>query len=127
MSLHPVMAAASALADVLAAENAALSRMDVPSANALLPAKQAATEALVSARRDGLPVADTVVLSQVERLTMLAAENKILLERAMAAQNQIMACIARAVPKALQNGRYGAGGHATPAQTIPPVALSARA
>ena len=63
-----------------------------------------------------------------ERLRGLARENKQLLERAMVAQNRVMACIARAVPKAIGRGNgYGTNGAHATSRLMPPVALSSRA
>lgn len=123
-----VIAAARALSDVLAQENAALEHLDVLGANLLLVAKQTAFDALLAAQRNGPARPTPEALAVAERLRTLADSNKRLLERAMAAQTRVMACIARAIPKAVnQTARYGAGGLAAGPRTLPPVALSSRA
>lgn len=125
MSEHPSLRAAHALCLVLEAENKALRAMDIGRANALLEEKQAAVNRLVGTR--GL-VGSAPALEWAEagkRLGLLAADNKRLLERAMVAQNRVMACIARAVARVLPSGSgYGAQGCAPRPSTLPPVALS---
>ena len=124
----PVLAAAAALCDILDQENCLLSAMDVPAANLLIAAKLQAADRLVAARRLGGPAPSPVSLAAAERLHGLAAQNKLLLERAITAQRRVMACIARAIPKANnRGGRYGAKGGAPTSGTIQPVALLARA
>jgi len=122
-----VIHAAHNLSDILEAENAALTAMDLAAATALLPAKQAATAALVAVHGAAV-MTDSDVRSAAERLRALVACNRTLLERAMLAQDRILSCIARAMPPAIaQGGRYGARGANVTRQTLPPVALSARA
>jgi hypothetical protein len=118
--------AAAALCRVLRAENAALSALDIPKANVLLAEKILATDQLSQAllARPKLPEA---ARDEITTLLALATENKKLLERAMLAQKRVLACIARAVPRALgQAGAYAAGGKTKPPQQMPPIALSAR-
>jgi len=123
-----MLEAAAALATVLAEENAALAVMDIPRANALLATKIAATDRLVLAMRPPVAPLPAQGRAQAGQLRDLAAQNKILLERAMVAQNRVMACIARAVPKAMaQGGPYGAGGGQSRPRNMPAVAFSARA
>ncbi len=118
-------ALAEALSDILAAENAALAALDMKAATALLPAKHAATAALAAAQRLSLPAPPHAAAT---RLRSLALENKRLLERAMTVQDRLLACIARAMPRALpQGGGYGARGGPKSPHLLPPVALSARA
>ncbi len=115
-----------ALCDVLRDENAALSAMDIPEANRKLPEKLAATDALVAALR-GKPVLPDTSREDVARLDRLAAENRALLERAMAAQKRVIGCIARAVPRALGQTRpYLASGQRQPPAQMPPISLSAQ-
>ena len=124
----PIVAAAEALSDLLETENAALQAMDIRAATALVPAKHAATDALVAANRKGAGLHDAALRQAAERLRRLSATNKALLERALLAQDRILACIARALPRALaQGGRYSAGGGSLTTVKHPPVALSARA
>ena len=125
---HPVLAAAHALCAVLDEENAALHALDVPRAIALVGAKQAAADALLKAQAHGSPAATAASLALAERLQLGATTNKRLLERAIAAQNRVMACIARAVPKAAERGgRYRATGTAVQTSLTPAVAFRSQA
>ena len=127
MTADPLTLAACALCEVLDLENSALERLDVASAILLLTAKQAATDALLKAPRRAGVIASSDSRELASRLEGLAARNKLLLERAIIAQNRVMACIARAVPKTLANGgRYGATGQASSTAAIS-VAFSAKA
>ncbi len=128
MIAHPTLDATTKLAAILTEENAALERMDIRAANTFVAAKQAATEALVIARqRDKSPLPHEA-RADILRLMELAAVNKSLLERAMVAQNRIMGCIARAMPKAAsRDARYGASGMTTTLRSVAPVALFSRA
>lgn len=128
MTNHPLLDAADALSNLLILENAALSAMNIPGANALLEAKRAATDTLVQVQRRGPVPPSPQARAITQRLHGLARENKLLLERAMVAQNRVMACIARAVPKAIGRGNfYGANGAHASSRLMPPVALSSRA
>lgn len=124
MTSHPAISAVRALCAILVAENDALQRMDVIGATALLAQKQIATDAVL-ASRTAMPLPDeSAWLVEGERLTSLAHDNKRLLERAMVAQNRVMACIARAVPRAMpQSTRYGCSGQMPMKTTTPPIAL----
>ncbi len=120
-------AATLTLCRVLRAENAALQALNIPAANGLLAEKIAATDALTAALRPRMPLPDAA-RAEIAALVALAAENKLLLERAMLAQKRVLACIARAVPRALgQEGGYAASGRARPPQQMPPIALSSQA
>lgn len=127
------MMAAEGLADLLARENAALAAMDLPTATALVEAKRAATDAFVAAhaRAATLGAAGSgpvAVPDVVRRLGELAAENRLLLERAMAVQQRVLAIIAEAAPRAsMVAPRYGAAGGLVGARTALPVAITASA
>jgi flagellar biosynthesis/type III secretory pathway chaperone len=97
---------AAALEAVLVAENQALARHDAPAAAALLQQKLAATAALATT---------AATREQAERLRALAAENRILLERAIDVQKSIITMVARAAQESMARPRYGAEG-----RTIPP-------
>jgi hypothetical protein len=115
------------LCRVLRAENKALAVMDIASANTLLAEKITATDTLIEAlkSRPNLPES---ARADVMSLQALAAENKALLERAMLAQRRVLACIARAVPRALaQDTNYSAGGKTRPPARMPPITLSSEA
>ncbi len=123
-----VIAAAITLCHLLEQENAALRAVDLAAATALLNAKLAATETLVAAQRRAALSDTQAGRAAGKRLQGLAATNKQLLETALLVQDRVLACIARAMPRAAVNGgRYGARGGAAAGANLPPVALSARA
>ena len=112
------------LADVLTQENEALERLDFAAAVALTPAKEAALAGLTQ-----LPPQQKLsppLLTVGRRLAALAAENHVLLERAIAVQTRIVRIVARACapPPEAQSG--GRGGQ-TPARGATALALSTRA
>jgi hypothetical protein len=114
--------AAQRLADVLARENEALKRLDFSAAVALVSAKEAA---LADLTKPPVPPLKSASLGQ--HLGVLAAENQILLERAIAVQTRITRIIARAAAPPPAVTRYnGYGGRAQSART-PSQALSTRA
>jgi hypothetical protein len=98
--------AANRVAEVLAQENAALQRMDLPAAVALVPAKEAALADL--ARETPLPSSalSPTVLALGRRLADLAEENRILLERAIGVQARIVQMIARAGTPTQETAHY---------------------
>lgn len=114
--------AAAALAGTLAAENAALAAFDLGRAAALLPAKQAAADAL-TALLPATPEAAAGPLAA--RLRDLLAENRVLLERAIRVQGRVLRLVAQALPHPPPQ-RYGATGAATTG-SVAPVIVSARA
>ncbi|MBN8889165.1 MAG: hypothetical protein BGP12_07230 [Rhodospirillales bacterium 70-18] len=134
---NELIAAAVALADTLAQENAALAAVDLAGATALLARKQRDGEAFAAAHaraaalvQAGAPPGTQRLLTEAvgARLRDLAAENKRLLERAMRVQGRVIGSLAQAVPRALATSpRYDAGGGIAGAGRPPPVALSARA
>ncbi|MEJ0016627.1 MAG: hypothetical protein WDN25_08685 [Acetobacteraceae bacterium] len=100
-----MIAAGNALAATLEAENAALAVLDLPRATGLLADKRRGIEALAGAQ--GVPARRDAAERMAHRLQALAAENKRLLERAIAAQGRVMAVVARsAAPQAAPAG-YG--------------------
>lgn len=120
--------AAEGLAEVLACENAALAAMNLPSATALIEAKRAATDAFLAAQARAVSAGAVPVPEVVRRLADLAAENRLLLERAMAVQQRVLAIIAEAAPRASAMApRYGAAGGLVGARTALPVAIAASA
>ena len=115
--------AAAALADLLAAENNALQRLDFRAAVALLPAKDAAMAALTAACVQPWPPAAATV---GRRLLALAAENRALLERAITVQTRVVGIVAQAARQ--QTGQSYAPNGQRPQPTRPPATtLSARA
>lgn len=124
--------AAVALADTLAAENAALGGLDLARAASLLAAKERATEAFLAAQAAaGLAAPPSAAAAAASgdlgrRLGALAEENRRLLERALAVQGRVVATVARALPRG-GDGFYRAnGGLADPGRPVA-ITLSARA
>jgi hypothetical protein len=101
------------LAELLAAENAALAALDLPRAIGMLPDKRRVAEIFVAAQ--GTPIAPAqrdAAARMAHRLQALAEENKAHLTRAMAAQSRVMGMIARAAAPAPRYGAasaYGSG------------------
>ncbi len=123
-----VINAADQLSDLLEQENAALERMDIATATALVAAKQQAIEALVAAQGQATPPDRAEIEEATRRLTDLAAANRGLLERAILVQDRVLGMIANALPRAAgREGGYGAGGRNVTPHALPPMALSARA
>ncbi len=125
--------AAASLAALLEQENRLLEALDLAAAAALLPAKQTATDAFVRAQahaklRGGIPPAGReAAISLGTHLRTLAAENRRLLERGLAAQGRVIAVIARAVrTHPLMAPRYGASGAFAGPRTPTPLAISTR-
>ena len=87
--------AAQNLADILAEENDALKRMDFVDAAALVPAKEAALAQLEQQSDPSTPLPAAEVM---QRIGDLAAENQVLLERAIAVQTRVVRIVARAYP-----------------------------
>lgn len=120
--MNPVLiAAAVRLADVLTRENAALERLDLSGAGALLDAKTAALGAFVAAqtsqaeRRTARSHAPAAAQAErralAERLGDLAATNKRLLEHAIAVQGRVVGMVVRASARQPAAGaRYGQPG-----------------
>ncbi len=123
--------AAVELADSLARENEALTRLDLARAAAMLGAKQRAAAAFEQARtavpqaaEHGQPPA----AQEVERqLAALAKENRLLLERAIRVQRRIIGTVASALPRTETAGGYRPDGALTQRRRVPAFALSARA
>lgn len=107
-----LITAAEHLAKTLEAENAALAALDLPRAAAMLEQKRQALASFTGAL--GTPVAGAEPIG--ERLRSLAQDNKVLLERAIAAQGRIIALIAHAATPP--------PGYGTPHRTVRPVAFA---
>ncbi len=121
-----ILTAATRLASTLAAENAALLAMDLPAAAALLAEKQAASAAFDAARTGPMPARSAALREAVERLLGQAAENRRLLERAIAVQTRVIGVVVGAARSCQPAPRYGrSGGYA--ARPSNGWALSARA
>jgi hypothetical protein len=117
--------AARRLADVLTRENDALKRMDFAAAVALGPAKETALADLVKQPR--MPATPPPLAALGHRLGGLAAENQVLLERAIAVQTRIIRIVARACAPPPAATRYGGHTGRAPSNRASALALSTRA
>ncbi|HSU04459.1 MAG TPA: hypothetical protein VLI93_02705 [Acetobacteraceae bacterium] len=128
MTGQTLLATAERLADILAAENAALAAMDLPRAAALLPAKRESAEALLAVRC--IAVDATALRARIDacgqRLSSLAEENRRLLDRALSVQARVIGVIARR-ERARQARAYGTHGGLVAPTRPPAIAISARA
>ncbi len=118
--------AATVLAEVLEAENAALKRLDFSAAGALVSAKEAAMRRFAADRAGATPDADPVIADVGRRLNGLAAENRTLLERAITVQTRIVGIILQAAAPPAPVDQYSANGCKCPPRRPPAIALSAR-
>ena len=119
-------AAGAALADLLERENRLLAALDLAAAAALLPEKTRCAAAFTAAQAHAGAV-PAGMQALAGRLRGLAAENRQLLERGIAAQGRVIAVIARAVRKQPATApRYGASGRFAGMRTPAPLAISSR-
>jgi len=132
-SIDDLPTASAALAALLEHENRLLEALDLAAAAALLPAKQGAATAFLQAQAHAkssggiAPAGRAAMTGLGARLRTLAAENRRLLERGLAAQGRVIAVIARAVcAHAASPPRYGASGALAGPRTPAPLAISAR-
>jgi hypothetical protein len=140
--------AGAALAGVLERENAALAAFNLADAAGLLADKRVAAEALAGAQAraaasataaggtaaGGTAAGGTAAVSRTglpelaERLRGLAAENRRLLERAIAVQGRVLEVFALAAPRASALApRYGMRGALVGRERALPVAVTASA
>lgn len=123
--------AAMTLADTLARENEALSKLDLARAAAMLSAKRRATVAFEQARRRNAgvpaPVRPELAQSVELQLAQLAEQNRVLLERAIRAQKRLLGTIAGALPRARAGAGYRPDGAPAKHGNMPAFALSAHA
>ena len=110
------------LADVLTEENAALMRLDFHAAVAMVNAKEAALADVTAAP---FILAPHTALEQ--RVTGLAAENQLLLERAITVQTRIVRIIAQAAAPPPAAQPYNGYGRPPNAPRAIALALSTRA
>ena len=107
-----MIAAAVRLAELLDRENTALAALDLPRAAQMVADKQRAVAAFAVAHAAAGTLATlqrATAEDTARRLQALSAENKRLLERAIAVQGRLIGTIARALPPS-GGPRYGAGG-----------------
>jgi hypothetical protein len=128
-----LLTAAARLAEVIAAENAALVALDLPSAIASGAGKQRAAEDFAAAlQMQTAPIAPDrgrQIEAMGRRLTALGEENRRLLRRAITVQARVMEIIARASRRELaaRANCYGAFGVPVANAQPRPMAISARA
>lgn len=116
--IDALRATATALADILAAENAALTEVDYGAAVRLVDDKRRAADAFVAAWTRLQAVADTIPAEQrkaaapaFQRLRELTEANRQNLERAVAVQGRVIGSILRAAPQIPATPpRYGSTG-----------------
>ena len=129
--------AAQRLVDLLQKENEALKRLDFPAAVALVAAKEAALADLTKPPATPMapaplapaPLAPAPLAPAplARRLVALAAENRSLLERAIAVQTRIVQIIARAAVPPPATMRYNGYGGRTARPRSAALAVSTRA
>lgn len=118
------------LIDVLEQENGALTRTDFRSAVALIPIKEAALADLAQQQKlaaSPKPIVKMSLVALGQRLTDLAAENQILLKRAIDVQTRIVQIVARAAAPPPALARYGNQRNKAASRDVAAVALSTRA
>ncbi|GGC29418.1 hypothetical protein GCM10011504_04560 [Siccirubricoccus deserti] len=134
MMIDALIHAGQRLAEALRAENEALAALDMPRAAGLASAKLQASDAFAAAcaaatrlggQADGPSRRSAEEMAA--RLQRLGAENRALLERAIAIQARVIETIAgAALPKAVAPG-YGAMGRPTAPRSAPAIAVATRA
>jgi hypothetical protein len=134
MMIDALIHAGQRLAEALRAENEALAALDMPRAAGLASAKLQASDAFAAAyaaatrlgsRAEGRDRQSAEEMAA--RLQCLGAENRALLERAIAIQARVIETIASAaLPKAAAPG-YGALGRPTAPRSAPSIAMATRA
>ena len=127
--MNTLLDASVLLLNTLEAENAALRRLDLPAAAALVCDKQEALARFDAARRSTPPAPGLEPRLRDVALRLQAAldENRRLLERAMAVQRRIMALLAQAAREQMPEQRYGAQGRFQESRNDRPFALNSRA
>jgi hypothetical protein len=131
MMMNALLAAGLRLAEALRAENEALQALDLARAASLTGAKMQATDAFAAAYAAATKTGARAVgpmhqtaSELAERLQSLSAENRRLLERAIAIQSRVIETIAgAALPKQAAPG-YGALARRPAGPRRPPTALA---
>ena len=130
--MTPTAAALHRLQAVLARENAALTTLDLTAIGALVAEKEAALAALSAAAPPGPaqgptqgPALGPTLGPGLRAIAALAAENRRLLERALAVQAAVIALVARAAPA--PPAAYRAPGQRPASARTIPRTLCARA
>lgn len=132
--IETLIAAGQRLAEALRVENEALAALDLPRAAAMAAPKVKATDAFAAACAAAQQTGARAVgparvhaTAMATRLEDLSAENRRLLERAVAIQSRVIETIAGAArPLAVPAG-YGAAGRFRPPAAVRPMAVATRA
>nr|WP_321984405.1 hypothetical protein [uncultured Lichenicoccus sp.] len=121
--------ASNHLLDVLDKENAALRRLDLPAATAMVAVKQDALTRFEAARPPTPPAPGSshALKGVAARLQAAIEENRKLLERAMTVQGRIMSLLAKAAREQVPEQRYGSQGSYRSDRSDQPFALNSRA
>ena len=134
MMVETLIAAGDRLAEALLAENEALARLDLPGAAGLAGTKLQATDAFAAAFAAAAKVGSRLegpqrqgARSMAERLETLGAENKRLLQRAIAIQSRVIETVAAAALPRAANPVYCAAGRRAAPRQAPAMALALRA
>lgn len=139
MMLHALIVAGERLAEALRAENEALASLDLSRAAGLSDGKVRATDAFAAACAaaarlpegravgpDAPPEARRAAADLALHLRDLGAENRRLLERAIALQSRVIETIAGAALPRAAPVTYDAGGARPAARRTVPLAVAAR-
>ncbi len=132
--MDAVITAGTRLAEALRAENEALAALDLTRAAGLATAKMQASDAFAAATAAASKIGIKAVGAErattadlATRLQALGAENRQLLEHAIALQSRVIETIAgAALPRSAAPG-YGALGRMRSLRQAPALAVSARA
>lgn len=136
--MDSLLIAGRRLAEALRAENEALAALDLPRAAAFATAKRQATDAFTAAYTAAQKTGARPAIGErasaeslAANLQDLGAENRRLLERAIAIQSRVIETIAgAALPRAggagPGGGGYGAGGRPAGARQTPALAMATR-
>jgi hypothetical protein len=131
--MQTLLAAGTRLAELLRAENEALTALDMKAAAAIAPLKAQAAEAFAAAyavaTRTGSKAEGpqrAAIETLAERLRRLSEDNKRLLERGIALQARVIETIARAALPTAAPPTYGAAGYRAMPRMPSAMALSAR-
>ncbi|MBR0558528.1 flagellar protein FlgN [Neokomagataea anthophila] len=115
--MNPIVSRLMALLDILRSENQALETAQLPHALALLPQKQAATEALTQAVQNATPKPHIASNAEnqhhhlIEEFSTLTARNAALLQRAISAQRRVVELLTAPPPEAEPHSYGQKGGY----------------
>ncbi len=104
------LVAAENLAAILEDENQALAALDLPRAAGMLMAKTVRIDEFQALPADLNESDHAAAVAMLERLALLAAENRRLLDRGIKAQGQVIGVMANLVRQTPMAPRYGAKG-----------------